>query len=517
MTFKKMALRAGLYSSAAIAAFVAFESSVQAGTFAGSAITYAGLAVSANNNIVTLPAYTYTVASASNGALPASGESLVFTFPTGISAATTPGLVVTQVCTGSTVSSTYAPTYSSNTVTFSLPTQATTLCAAASGTTPVTVTLPALTVSGATGLAVTGASTATFTVTAKLTSVTTALQDTTAVADTSVKAIVGATVTPTLPTGTGTSLAISLSTANLGTKFNGVGGGTSLTAQLASTVAAAAAASAPVNASGPGNAYTLSASSIGLTVTGTFTTGIASAYLAPSGTSSCSTTVPSGSFTSTSVTAGSITFGSMNATTWGALCLIATGTGIIQPSTNVLVQTISSGTATNVSLGTTSLQGYTFTGGAIKSLPYLIGAQAGYASVIRLINTDTSTPASVFLSVTSEAGVTNTYQSTPLTTVAANTSLTTTLEGLATAGSTTFLASGARGTANLLVAGTSSVSAQAYILQPGNLLLNVGAGPTITSTTNTQTATYTNSAGVTANYTLTIPGATSTSGNAISF
>jgi hypothetical protein len=510
MTFKKMALRAGLYSSAAVAAFVAFETSANAaGLLSSTATTYASLAVAANSNIVTLPAYTYSVNSTSF-ANPNGGESLVFTFPTGVSAATTPGVVLTETC--STVfSSTYAPTYSSNTVTFSFPASATALCPTASTMTAATVTLPQLTVQGASGLgSVTGTSTGTFTVTSKLTSTNTTISDATAVSNTSVKAILGASFSATA--NATTTLAVSLSTANLGTKFTGGAGGTSLAAVLATAVS--------VSASGVGTdgatPYTLSSASVGLTITGTFPTGIASAYLAPTGTTTCSTTVPGGSFSSTSVTAGSITFGNVNATSWGAVCLIATGSGIIQQSTsNALSGTISSGTATNLSLGAPSLQGYTFTGGSQKSLPYLIGAQAGYASVIRVINTDT-TPASLFLSVTSEAGVSNTYQATPLTSVAAGTSLTTTIEGLGAAGATTFLASGARGSGTLLVAGATSVSAQAYILQPGNLLLNVGAGPTVASTAGTTSVTITFTSG--ANGTASLPTATtSTSGNAISF
>jgi len=132
--------------------------------------------------------------------------------------------------------------------------------------------------------------------------------------------------------------------------------------------------------------------------------------------------------------------------------------------------------------------GYTFSGGRQVILPYLFGASGGYTSVVRAVNTTTGTPASVFLTTTSSTGTTVPYQATALTTVAANTTGSWTLEqlGAFTTPATTFLAAGTFGSGTLLVAGTSAVGVQSFLVQPGGSVLNATAGfaagtPTATS------------------------------------
>jgi len=492
MTFKNKALRAGLYSSAAIAAFVAFDMAAQAGTLTVGTITYSALSVSANSNSVSLPPLTYVYGSAATSAIVASGDTLVVTFPSGITFSTNPTATFNND-TSSGSPSGISPTYSSNTITVTVAS------GASSGATLTAANVPNVQISG---LVIAGASALTsdytgstsvtnFPVTAKLTSGTASVSDSSAVTmnNTTVAGAVGITSVTgvTLTAASATAVNIDLGSPNLGTKFGSLG-------SLSVATAAALASSVTL---APGTAYQASNSSVvytnsqavTLSITGTYGSPIASAYLAPSSSTACTATAPSSAVTSSTVGATSITFSGTTTTQFGPLCVVAGGSSVLNDNSSSSNIPKLKGVVGSLNTATITLTnaGYGFANGAQKFLPYLVGSAGGYTSIIRVINSDTTNPLSLFISTTDESNNTVAYQSTAVTTVAANTSKTFTLEGLAPTG-TTLIAPGARGYGKLLIAGSTSVAIQSYLLQPGNLLLNVGAASAQSSATASSNA-----------------------------
>jgi len=134
------------------------------------------------------------------------------------------------------------------------------------------------------------------------------------------------------------------------------------------------------------------ADTVNVTVAGNFT-GIAAAYAGPAA-GACATGVAAGAFTGT-VGSGSLSFTGVPLDTPLQICMIPDGTTLLQPGTTPYVVTYGAGSSTDFFTGlpqSTPYNFYTYTGGTVQAVSsFFTGADAGYASLLRVNNAGTGT------------------------------------------------------------------------------------------------------------------------------
>jgi hypothetical protein len=389
MNFKKVA-GAGI---AAVTFSLMAGTAMAAPSFnAGTAVVFATQGIPANGNVTINSANAPVV---TTDTLTAAGSFLItYTLPTGVTFATAPTLALGGAgYTGSAVLS--GGGTGSNTATF-------TVTITAVGVVPATLTLGAFQLTGATVLSSVTAASA-FQMSEQISASTVAPSENQTAP---LKASLASSATNLAIASTantiGGTLVIDVTAPSNGTKFKQNGGTAGLVADLGSVNTTALTNSNSTNT----GAYTFTSTTDTLTLGGN-TQGIAAAYLAAAGTTTCATTAATQATTGIAgtITGTTITFpGIPIATGTREICLYASGTGLIGSNSLGFTATASIDTTSVGLVAPYNLSTYTYNGTA-TTVNYATNYANSYADYVRIVN-GTSASQVITAVVTNDAGAT---------------------------------------------------------------------------------------------------------------